>query len=150
MKWLVFIGFFGWGGFPPGLFAGHLNRGGNPAAAGNLSVGKTRIAVETAATAWQRARGLSGRAGLDQDSGMLFLYQTPARHGFWMKGMKFPLDFIWVSGDRVVEITENVPAPKPGEAPLKLTPKVEVDKVLEVGSGFAAKHQIKVGDKVEY
>ncbi len=81
---------------------------------------------------------------------MLFVFDRPGRHGFWMKGMNFPLDFIWINGGRVAQITENVPAPKNGEAPLSLAPQVEVDTVLEVNGGFAGKYQIKVGDKVEY
>lgn len=133
MKWLAFIGLVG-------LLAYRLSL-----STGNLSVGQTRIAVETAATAWQRAKGLSGRADLDQDSGMLFIFKEPARHGFWMRGMNFDLDFIWISGDKVVEITENV-----GVERMDIRPQQAIDKVLEVNSGFAAEHKIKVGDKVEY
>jgi hypothetical protein len=118
--------------------------------AGTIKVGSTRIKVEKAVTPWEKARGLSGRASLEANSGMLFVYTYSAKHAFWMNGMNFDLDFIFINGDKVVDIKENVPAPKDGESPVAIIPTSASDKILEVNSGFVAKHKLKIGDRVEY
>jgi uncharacterized membrane protein (UPF0127 family) len=70
-----------------------------------------RLSVEVADTPAERGRGLSGREMLPENSGMLFVFDTPGRYGFWMYGMKFPLDIIWIDERlRVVYFVENVTA----------------------------------------
>jgi uncharacterized membrane protein (UPF0127 family) len=117
---------------------------------GTIKVGSTRVKVEKAISPWEKARGLSGRSSLETNTGMLFVYAYPAKHAFWMNEMNFDLDFIFISGDKVVDIKENVPAPKAGESPVTIIPADPGDKILEVNAGFVAKHQLKIGDRVEY
>lgn len=108
------------------------------------------LTVEVAATEQERAKGLGGRDSLDPNSGMLFVFDKPGRPQFWMKGMRFPLDFIWIDGRRVVGIIENVPAPQKdpdGVLPL-YSSTVDVDKVLEVNAGYVKSHGIAVGDSL--
>lgn len=93
----------------------------------------------------ERRLGLSGRESMPKNEGMLFIFDRPGRYAFWMKGMKFPLDFIWISGDKITEITGKV-----GIDQMNLRPQQPVDKILEVNSGWAAEHQIKIGDTVKY
>ena len=109
----------------------------------DLMVGKARVKVEVRETEEGRQQGLSGRDSLGEDEGMLFVFEEPGYHKFWMKGMKFDLDFVWIDKDQVVEITERV------AAPTVLTPKQPIDKVLEVNSGWVEKNGVKVGDKVK-
>src|SRR3989344_6075059 len=73
-------------------------RGGQPRlmTRGEVVVGETVFKVEVAKTGIEKTRGLSGRPGLKEREGMLFLYATPQRSSFWMKGMSFSLDFIWI------------------------------------------------------
>lgn len=114
-----------------------------------VKIGKTSINVEVADTPDKRDQGLSNRKSLNQDSGMLFVFDQKDRHPFWMKQMHFDLDFIWIADDKVVDITENVPKPTdPNNLP-QYVPKELVNYVLEVNSGFVRNHQIKLGDKVE-
>jgi hypothetical protein len=104
--------------------------------------------VEVADTPQKRTQGLSGRASLPADSGMLFVFDKPDAYEFWMEGMLFGLDFIWINGDQVVDLTSDVPAPLNG-TPLKtIKPKTAVDKVIEVSAGMIASGEIKIGDKV--
>ena len=66
------------------------------------------IKVELAITPEARARGLSGRQGLTQDEGMLFVFDTPGKYPFWMKDMNFAIDMIWISEDsKVVYIKKD-------------------------------------------
>lgn len=98
------------------------------------------IAVEIADTKEERARGLSFRRSIGPSEGMLFLFDSPGRYGFWMKDMNFAIDIIWIRGDRVVGIVENA-TPEPDkntpEFPIYYPPG-DVDKVLEVAARRAA------------
>ena len=116
-----------------------------------IIIGNKRFVVEVAKTNEQIKQGLSGRKEIGA-VGMLFI--LPARNisTFWMKEMLFPLDFIWIDGDTVVDIMENVPIPIQGVKLMDLplySPKVPVTKVLEVPSGFIKSHNIKIGDNLK-
>lgn len=106
--------------------------------------------VQVADTEALRAKGLGDRNSLAQDDGMLFAFPAIGRYAFWMKGMKFNLDFIWIKAGKIVEITSNAPA-EPGIPDASLhsyLPAEEVDSVIEVNAGWTAKNKVKVGDAV--
>jgi uncharacterized membrane protein (UPF0127 family) len=107
-----------------------------------------RLSVEVADTPAERGRGLSGREMLPENGGMLFVFDTPGRHGFWMYGMKFPLDIIWIDERlRVVYFVENAqPCVNICET---YEPPADALYVLEVNAGFVKKYGLKVGDVVE-
>lgn len=109
-----------------------------------IMIGSQKISAEVAKTPDTHAKGLSGRESLGEGRGMLFIFNSSAKQIFWMRGMQFPLDFIWIRGDEIRDLSPNVPTDYPG----LLTPKEEVDKVLEVNSGFIEKYRIMIGDKI--
>jgi uncharacterized membrane protein (UPF0127 family) len=90
------------------------------------------IRVELAATWWQRFRGLSGRESLNGADGMLFIFPWRARWRMCMRGMKFPLDFIWMNDGKIVAIDRNI---QPGRAGAIRPPK-RVNMVLEARCGL--------------
>ena len=119
-----------------------------------VEVGGAAFMVEIAASPDERSRGLSGRDRLPEGSGMLFVYNEPAVPGFWMRGMRFALDFVWIGADcEVADLTPDVPAPGPahpvGELPV-YRPSTSVIFNLEVNAGSAARHDIGVGDAVRF
>lgn len=110
-------------------------------------VGSATFEVEIKDTPKERAQGLSGRKSLAEEAGMLFIFDTPARHSFWMKDMNFALDFVWINSGVVVDITENVPPPThDNPIPVVLMPKVAADQVLEIPAGSIKKYNIKIDD----
>mgnify|MGYP001573654432 CR=1 FL=1 len=114
-----------------------------------LTVGQTVFTVDVAQTEAQREQGLSGRSSLAPNQGMLFVFDQPAQHQFWMKDMLFPLDFVWIRGGKVVETSVNVPPPdQTGGQPNVLTPGEKVDQVLEISGGSVDKYGVKSGDIV--
>lgn len=119
---------------------------------GKVVFGNTSIDIEVSDTIATRQLGLSYRESLDQNSGMLFVFDSYNIEYFWMKDMKFPLDIIWIKDDTIVDISKNVPTPKV-EVPLNqlptYSPKEKVNYVLEVNAGFADKNKIKIGDRVQ-
>jgi len=115
----------------------------------SVKINDVKIKAEVVKTQAEIQKGLSGRASLAQDKGMLFVYDEPGRYAFWMKGVKFPLDFIWIRDDKVVDLDLNVPIVKNGQKPTEYMPLNEVNYVLEVNAGFVEKHGIKQGDTVK-
>ena len=113
-----------------------------------IAIGNAVFSVEVASTTIEQARGLSGRAGLESNEGMLFPFDSPGIRSFWMKDMNFPIDIIWIGGGKVVGFAENA-LPQPGVPlwSLKIySSPGGVDTVLEVNAGTVAKDGIKVGD----
>ena len=119
-----------------------------------LKVGSENLAVELASTPAQRDLGLSGRNTMGENQGMLFIFRPnetlyPA---FWMKGMKFDLDFIWVQNGRVVGITPQAPSQEklnlPDSQLPTYSPPQPITWVVEVNAGFSQRHHIQIGDQV--
>lgn len=130
--------------------AAACNRAAQPQKSRSLKVGNKTLNVEIADNMLSRAKGLGGRASLDDGTGMLFIFSSPDKYAFWMKDTLIPLDFIWISEGKVVEITPDVPT-EPGVSMYNLkryAPSENVTQVLEVNAGWSAKNGIKVGDNV--
>jgi uncharacterized membrane protein (UPF0127 family) len=115
-----------------------------------LKIGGQTLMVEIATTPAQMQQGLSGRMEMADNQGMLFDFgQQTTDPAFWMKDMKFNLDFIWIAGGKVVGITPDVSYPNSADYPLPTySPPQPVNQVLEVNAGWANKNNIAVGDEV--
>ncbi len=113
---------------------------------GVFRVGDTFFNVEIADTMRSRTQGLSGRASLAENSGMLFVFPASFKYGFWMKDMNFPLDMVWIRDGKVVGVTADVPPPSGFLSLPSYFPPEAVDEVLEINAGTAAKLDIKAGD----
>ncbi len=117
-----------------------------------LQMGNTLIDVEIADNTTKRKQGLGGRKSLASDSGMLFIFDKPDRYTFWMKGLVFPLDMIWIRDDKVVDFIKNATPPSPDQKDETLpiyAPNQPIDKVLEVNAGFVDINNIKIGDSIQ-
>ena len=69
------------------------------------------LTVDLATTPEEQQRGLSGRASMSADRGMLFVFNQEGQWSFWMHEMNFPLDIIWFNANRqVVFIEQDLPA----------------------------------------
>jgi len=113
-----------------------------------IFIGGEKIEVELMATPEAQAKGLSGREGLKENSGMLFVFPKPDYYGFWMKDMKFSIDMIWLdSAGKVVHIERNV---APETYPKVFTPALPANYVLEVIAGFSDQNSLKIGDYAKF
>ncbi|MBI3743756.1 MAG: DUF192 domain-containing protein [Chloroflexi bacterium] len=116
-------------------------------------VGSATYTIEVARTQEQQATGLGNRDSLSADAGMLFPMSRSIRPLFWMKGMRFALDFVWIGADcRVADLTANVPA-QPGVPDNLLAtyaPKIDILFVFEINAGQIAARGIKIGDAVSF
>ena len=119
-----------------------------PAPDGWASIAGQRIALEIARTPEEQRLGLGERDALAWDRGMLFVYETPGFPRFWMKGMRFDIDIVWIREGRIVEISHRV-RHVPGENGPVVAPRSLADTVLEVPAGYARTRAWRPGQRVE-
>jgi uncharacterized membrane protein (UPF0127 family) len=63
--------------------------------------------------------------------------------------MKFPLDIIFIRDKKIVDMVQNLQAPKSAtENPQIYNPKAPADAVLEINAGLSSKYGFKEGDSV--
>lgn len=97
-----------------------------------------------------RERGLSGRDSLGVNEGMLFNFSQNEQVVFWMKGMKFPIDIVWIKDGVVLGYIERVD-PQVGVSEEKLEKYISpepVNQVLELSAGRAKQMHLFVGARV--
>ena len=95
-----------------------------------VQIGSTIINAEIADTQAKRELGLSGRLALPADHGMLFVFDQPGRHGFWMKDMNFPIDIIWLDENKqIIGTTKNLQS---ASSPQIFYPPQEIRYALEI------------------
>ena len=115
----------------------------------SISIYGFKVLLALAATDEQRIRGLSGLEKLNENEGMLFLFDKPSKQGFWMNEMKFPIDILWLNSDsRVVHIEKNLEPCIIFVACHVYTPQVDSLYVLELRSGFTNDHSIQNGTRI--
>lgn len=115
-----------------------------------ITIGSAKVKVEVAKNEAERQKGLSGRKSLDNDRGMLFVFEKATSAVFWMKDTKIPLDLIWIKDGKVIKIDKGV-QPEPGVSDDKLTRYYSndpIDYVLEVNAGFSDKNGVEIGNSV--
>lgn len=104
--------------------------------------GKTWQSIGKATNDESRERGLSHRPSLERGTGMLFVFDTPGKYGFWMKDMQFPIDIIFIHEGVVDAVARDR---SPGDLS-PVFPATVADQVFEVNAGEA--EDIQPGDRV--
>ena len=114
-----------------------------------VQVGDAVVQAEIADDNAERALGLGERDRLARNGGMYFVLTSDAPR-IWMKGMRFPLDLVWINDNRVVDVTADVPdQPDTPEAQLPIySPSQPADRLLEVNAGWAQRNGVRPGDRV--
>lgn len=103
------------------------------------------VLVEIADGKEKRAKGLMYRRSLDENKGMLFIFEKEEIHTFWMKNTIIPLDMIWITSEgKVVHIEQAEPCYN--EVCKTYYPFKKATYVLEVNIGYTEKNNISVGD----
>lgn len=134
---------------------------GNSNSKSEATVNNTVFKIELAKEAAAKEKGLSKRKSLDQDSGLLFVFDQKAKHQFWMKDMLFPIDIIYIektstdsiSAGTIVDIVENAKIPAKDAPPSSLEiyqPQKDADLVLEINAGLSKEKGIKIGDTITF
>ena len=103
-----------------------------------------QIAIELADTGARRGRGLMFRESLPADAGMLFLFPSDTRGGFWMRNTLVPLSIAFIGSDgRIQEIRDMQPLDE-----TLVSPSASYRWALEVNQGWFGANVVAVGDAV--
>ncbi len=103
------------------------------------------VAVEIAAKGKEREKGLMFRKSMNDDAGMLFVFEEERELSFWMENTCIPLDMIFIASDgTIVGIEENTPTLSRDT----FSPGCAAKYVLEVNAGWARKHGVRAGTTV--
>ena len=115
-----------------------------------IKINNQILTAEAAATDASRTQGLSGRPSIGVNEGMLFIFDSKDKYGFWMKDMKFPIDIVWIRDNVIIGYEKNVdPQIGANLADLKIYyPPLPVNMVLELQAGRVDTLRAKFGDKV--
>lgn len=112
--------------------------------------GSEPVTLEIAETQEQRSKGLMGRTGLDENAGMLFVFQEDRapENGFWMYKTLIPLDIAYVSdAGRIENIRNMVPCASADTSKCPTYPAgVTFRYAVEMAAGYFQQHRIGVGD----
>ncbi|MEK7571119.1 MAG: DUF192 domain-containing protein [Patescibacteria group bacterium] len=131
-----------------GVIFTQFNQGSKKLEATKVTINEATYTAEIAQTDEQKEIGLSGRDSIADDRAMLFVFEKPGTYQFWMKDMKFPIDIIFINGDKIVSFVENT-QPSPNNDNLqRYAPEGTIDKALEVKAGTVQKSGFKKGDTV--
>ena len=100
----------------------------------------------------EQSKGLSGLESLDEDKGMIFIFNTPDFYGFWMKDTLIHLDMIWLDENKkVVYIKYNAQPESYFETPPAVyTPTTKALYVVELNAGQSERVGLNVGDTIEF
>lgn len=114
----------------------------------SLRIGQTSYRLKVARTAQSREVGLASRTSMGEHEGMIFVYDRAVRTCFWMKGMYFPLDIIWVDASHKVVYQEEFVSQH--SYPKTYCTPVPSQYVIELNAGQAKIQHISVGTKLSF
>jgi uncharacterized membrane protein (UPF0127 family) len=108
--------------------------------------------AEMAESSLAKAKGLMFRKSLDENSGLLMKFDGEARHSIWMPFMRFPLDLVFISGDkRVADMKENIrPISRSPKTWRIYTPKKKCRWVLEISAGKISETKTELNDVLKF
>ncbi len=116
-----------------------------------VTIANQNFKVTVASSQQEKEIGLSEAKSLQQNQGMIFLFEKPDYYSFWMKNMKIPIDIIYISKNTIVTIINNVQPPKSNNENLVIyAPTKPADKVLEIQAGLSEKYNFRNGNEVKY
>jgi hypothetical protein len=105
------------------------------------------IDIEIAEGEYETQTGLMYRKSMQDDRGMLFIFEEETPRSFYMKNTEFSIDIIFINADKEVVSIQKEAKPLdqtslPSAAPAKY--------VLEVNAGLSDKWTLEAGDKVNW
>jgi len=118
-----------------------------------FTIARQKFNVEIAKTTPEFSKGLGGRPCILPNQAMLFAFAKQGQYRFWMKGMNFPIDIIWInSAHRVAALEVDVePSTYHSSAPyFENDPQHLAQYVLELKANESKKLNLKLGSPVTF
>lgn len=106
--------------------------------------------LEIADSPEERAQGLMFREELENNEGMIFVFNDESPRSFWMKNTLIPLDVVYIDGNyQVVDIQTMQPCPQE-EVRCPTYPSTEASRyAIELNAGRAASISLETGDVID-
>lgn len=112
----------------------------------DLFIGDNLLKIEIAQNDEERAKGLMFREEMDENNGMLFVFDSEKPVSFWMKNTLIPLSIAYINkSGKLLEIYDMEPL---SEEPIA-SKRSSILYVLEVNQGYFEKNKIYTGDYIE-
>lgn len=108
---------------------------------------KASIAIEIADTPETQMKGLMGRRTMDDNSGMLFVFELIEPQKFWMKNTRIPLDIIFVGENGCIVNIVELTTPMSNQS---YRSSGSVKYVVEVRAGFAKRFQLDTDTCIQW
>ncbi len=106
-----------------------------------------KLDIEIADDEYSTQTGLMYRHSMDQNQGMLFIFNDLRQRSFYMKNTEIPLDIIYLNSEKeIVSIQKNA---KPFDE-TSLPSSAASQYVLEVNAGLSDKWNLEQGDRIEF
>ena len=121
---------------------------------GDLTIYKTmsdstqvKLNIEIADNDYETQTGLMYRSSMENNQGMLFVFDDDTERYFYMKNTKIPLDILFISsGKKIVSFQKNA---KPFDE-TSLPSNAPARYVLEINAGLADTWNLSVGDSISF
>ncbi len=107
---------------------------------------KVTVLVELAVNKNDQVRGLMFREEMNENEGMLFIYNTDSHLNFWMKNTLIPLTVAYIDKNGIIKDMHDM---KPLDTSVTYTSKYPVRYALEMNKGWFEKNNISIGSKVQ-
>jgi uncharacterized membrane protein (UPF0127 family) len=115
-----------------------------------VHLGGDGLLADIADTPDKKSLGLGVRETMEEGEAMLFPFDLEGKHSFWMHGMKFPIDIIWLDSDKtVVHIEHSLQPCTPFDCP-SYVPDKDAKYVLETVAGFSEKQGVVEGTQANF
>jgi len=111
----------------------------------------SRVQIAILTTKAEKYRGFSKMHQPCPDCDLLFVWPVLSQPTIVMRDMLFPLDLVWLRDKQIVQLTLNI-QPEAGEESqlTKYMANEPVDAVLEVPASFVGRHNLKIGQFVDW
>lgn len=111
----------------------------------SLKIGN--IDIEIADNEYERQTGLMYRTSMEQNQGMLFIFEDEQPRSFYMKNTSIPLDILFIdSNNTIINTIENA-APLSEES---LRSQGAAQYVLELNAGMIQMWKLQSGDRIKF
>jgi len=118
-----------------------------------IKIGDKNYKIFVTENETDRKNGLAVFEDIKEDEGMVFEFPQEDYHSFWMRGMKFDIDIIFLDKEKkVIQIYENVKKDtyKNDYDYKSFSSKLKSKSVIELKSGQVKKNGLKIGDMISY
>ncbi|MDE1810557.1 MAG: DUF192 domain-containing protein [Candidatus Micrarchaeota archaeon] len=116
-----------------------------------ITIGSKRLNAIVADTLTKKIIGLMFRGGLPKDTCMLFLFDSEAKQGIWMRNMKFPIDILWLDERKRISGMKKGAHPGKGFFDFETYyPERPSKYIIEFQSGYLSKNKVAPSTKVDF